>query len=254
MTTDWSKENITGVLSQVQNGQERFLGCWGRKCNQFERNYPSYKGELLAVIKCIKKWKHILSYQPFEVHTDASTLKYLTSMKNQSGLFTRWYQERAGFNFTVIHKEGKENSNPDALSRSSHLLEAPPLYKIDKPVIQFAEGGNEIQHVQHSIVEVAEEHAKGEVWREVISWVEQGCVPDKKETRGKAREVLVAISMFDPEVFKMKNGVLMITKAANRNQKKEVWQICLPKSTVKEVRSLCHQSNLGRHRGVNAPN
>ena len=55
LTTDWSKENIPGVLSQVQDGQERFLGCWGRKCNKYERNYPSYKGELLAVIQCIKK-------------------------------------------------------------------------------------------------------------------------------------------------------------------------------------------------------
>ena len=63
--------NIVGVLSQVQDGQERFLGCWGRKCNKYERNYPSYKGELLAVIQFIKKWKH----RPFEVHTDASTLK-----------------------------------------------------------------------------------------------------------------------------------------------------------------------------------
>ena len=27
LTTDWSKGNIAGVLSQVQGGQERFLGC-----------------------------------------------------------------------------------------------------------------------------------------------------------------------------------------------------------------------------------
>ena len=87
LTTDWSKENIAGVLSQVQDGQERFLGCWGRKCIKYEQNYPSYKGELLAVIQCIKKWKHILSYQPFEVHTDASALKYLITTKNQSCLF-----------------------------------------------------------------------------------------------------------------------------------------------------------------------
>ena len=40
LTTDWSKENIAGVLSQVQNGQERFLGCWGRKCNQYKRIFP----------------------------------------------------------------------------------------------------------------------------------------------------------------------------------------------------------------------
>ena len=123
LTTDWSKENITWVLSQVQNGQERFLGCWGRKCNQYKRNYPSYKGELFAVIQCIKKWKHILSYRPFEVHTDASALKYLTTMKNQSDLFTRWYQELAGFNFTMIHNKGKKKSNADALSWSSHMVE-----------------------------------------------------------------------------------------------------------------------------------
>ena len=104
------------------------------------------------MIQCIKKWKNILSYHPFEVHTAASALKYLTTMKNQCGLFMRWYQELAGFNFTVIHKKGKENSNADALSRSSHIAEAPPLaeekytefYKIDEPVINFEGGVNGI--------------------------------------------------------------------------------------------------------------
>ena len=38
------------------------------------------------------------------------------------------------------------------------------------------------------------------------------------ESKSKGREVLVAHFMFDPEVFKMKDGVLMFTKAANRNQ------------------------------------
>ena len=40
--------------------------------------------------------------------------------------------------------------------------------------------------------------------REVNSWVEQGHVQEK-ETRGKAREVLVAHAMFNHEVFKMKD-------------------------------------------------
>ena len=57
-----------------------------------------------------------MSYCLLEVHTDAFALKYLTMMKNQSRLFTRWYQELAGFNFTVVHKKGKENINTDALS------------------------------------------------------------------------------------------------------------------------------------------
>ena len=136
----------------------------------------------------------------FEVHTDTSALKYLTTMKNQSGLFTRWYQELAGSNFTMIHKKGKENSNGDTLSRCSHMAEALPLaedkytkvYEIDEPVINFEGGVNEIQHIQRSLVEIAEEQSKDEVWCKVISWVEKGQLPEKVETRGKAREVLVA--------------------------------------------------------------
>ena len=50
----------------------------------------------------------------------------------------------------------------------------------------------------------------------MISWVEQERVLEKAETRGKAREVLVACSMFEPEVLNMRDGVLMFTKAANR--------------------------------------
>ena len=51
----------------------------------------------------------------------------------------------------------------------------------------------------------------------MISWVEKGKFLEKLETRGKAREVLVVCSMFNPEVFKMKDRVLMFTKAANKN-------------------------------------
>ena len=69
----------------------------------------------------------------------------------------------------------------------------------------------------------------------MISWIEQEQLLKKMETRGKANEVLVAFFMFDPEVFKMKDGVLMFTKAANRNWIREVWRICLLESMVKEV-------------------
>ena len=57
LTTDWSSLNIAGVLSQKQDRVERFLGCWGQKCNRYERHYSSAKGELLALVKCMKKYK-----------------------------------------------------------------------------------------------------------------------------------------------------------------------------------------------------
>ena len=82
-----------------------------------------------------------MSYCPFKIHADASTLKYLTIMKNQSRLFMRWYQKLAGFNFTVVHKKGNKNSNADALSQSEHMGEALPLEEDKYPkfykVIKF---------------------------------------------------------------------------------------------------------------------
>ena len=109
------------------------------------------------------------------------------------------------------------------------------FYEIDESVIQFEGEVNEIQQVQLSMMEIAEEQAKDKVWSEMISWVEHGGVPDKMETRGKEREVLVARSMFDPTMFKMKDGVLRFTKAADKNRIGEVWPICLPYSIVTKV-------------------
>ena len=102
-------------------------------------------------------------------------------------------------------------------------------------MINFRGGVNEIQHIQPSLIEIAEEQAKDEVWSKVISWVEKGQLPEKAETQGK--EVLVARSIFDPAVFKMKDGVLMFTKAANRNQTGEEFQhLWLRKCGVSVIR------------------
>ena len=57
------------------------------------------------------------------------------------------------------------------LGRQSDMPEALPLsedqyaefYEIGEPVIQFAQGVNEIQHIQHSMIEVAKEQAKDKV-------------------------------------------------------------------------------------------
>ena len=48
-----------------------------------------------------------MSYRLFQNHTEASALKYLTKMNNQSGLLSRWYQELTGLNITVGHKKDK---------------------------------------------------------------------------------------------------------------------------------------------------
>ena len=71
--------------------------------------------------------------------------------------------------------------------------------------IQFEEEVNEIQHIQQSIIEIAEEQAKDNFGAKWSGWLGQGRVPEKTETRGKLKEVLLTRFMFDLNIFKMKD-------------------------------------------------
>ena len=50
LATDFSADNIAVILSQQQEGQERFIAAAGRKTTRYERNYHSAKGELSGII------------------------------------------------------------------------------------------------------------------------------------------------------------------------------------------------------------
>jgi hypothetical protein len=80
--------NIAGILSQKQEGVERFIGCSGGKCNWYKKHYPFLKGELLALVKSMERLKHILKYlPPFLVYTDVSSLKYIVNIKSDESIF-----------------------------------------------------------------------------------------------------------------------------------------------------------------------
>ena len=123
VTTDFSAKNVAAVLSQEQNGKERFIAACGRKTMKYESAYPSTKGELLALVVALKHWEHILRYRPFKVITDSRALTFLKTLKDPRGIFLRWLEVIAGYNFDVTHKPGKLNKNADSLSRSEHLPE-----------------------------------------------------------------------------------------------------------------------------------
>ena len=55
LDTDFSAKCVAAVLSQVQQGQERFIACCASKNNPVQASYPSHKGELLAVVTALQK-------------------------------------------------------------------------------------------------------------------------------------------------------------------------------------------------------
>ena len=262
LTTDWSQKNMAGVLSQVQDGQERFIAAHGRKCSRHETNYPSTKGELAAVISCLRKWSHILKYKKFILYTDSKALKYLKTLKQPTGLWFRWLEELQDYDFEVKHKPGIENTNADNLSRSNHL--PPPTEE------EIEEGASEhsrnIQELEQIVAELDKDERVKEIKRielsrksirrmhefggdisipeiiraqktdptvaEVRLWVENGRCPDKEELKGKNEELRRYAQVF--EVLKLQQDVLYNVKRLNTTEE-DVIRVVIPE----ELRDAC---------------
>ena len=60
VTMDLSSEAIAVIISQVQDGKERFIAAGGMKCTKYERNYPSVKGELAAIVFALRLFEYLL--------------------------------------------------------------------------------------------------------------------------------------------------------------------------------------------------
>ena len=125
LDTDWSKTNMVAILSQVQGGEEKFIGVGARKCCGAEQNYPSHKGELAAAVMGMRKFEHILRFKPFILRTDSKCIEYLNSLKETRGIYARWLNFMQGFTYQVVHRPGVTNQNADAISRMENLPETP---------------------------------------------------------------------------------------------------------------------------------
>jgi hypothetical protein len=82
-----------------------------------ERNYTTTEREALVVVYSCKKFRHYLLGYKVIFHTDHDSLKYLMNKPDLSGRIARWILLLQEFNYEVVIKSGKANSNTDYLSR-----------------------------------------------------------------------------------------------------------------------------------------
>jgi hypothetical protein len=115
--TDANNVGIGGVLSQVQDRQERVIAYYSKTLNKAERNYCVTCRELLAIVKTLEHFHKYLYGQGFHLRTDHSALAWLMSFKNLEGQTARWIQLLQEYNFTFEHRQGQKHNNADALSQ-----------------------------------------------------------------------------------------------------------------------------------------
>lgn len=117
LDTDASNFGIGGVLSQIQDGQEKVIGYYSKSLNKAERSYCVTRRELLALLRCIQHFKCYLYGRPFKLRTDHGSLRWLKQFKNPEGQLARWLEALSEYDFVIEHRRGRSHLNANSMSR-----------------------------------------------------------------------------------------------------------------------------------------
>ena len=135
VTTDASNYAVGAVLSQGQIGKDLPIAYASRTLNSAETNYSTIEKELLAVVFAVDHFRPYLYGQQFTLVTDHRPLVWLHNVKDPISRIMRWRIKLNEYDYDIVYKPGKVNSNADALSRnpsdSTHLYQnSSPITKL----------------------------------------------------------------------------------------------------------------------------
>jgi hypothetical protein len=82
-----------------------------------EQNYSATERECLAVREAVKMFRPYLYGNKFTISTDHKTLIWLDKHKDERSKLMKWSIELQEYDYEIIYKPGRENTNVDALSR-----------------------------------------------------------------------------------------------------------------------------------------
>ena len=118
MDTDASGYGIGGVLSQIQDGEEKVIAYTSQALSKSQRNYCTTKRELLAVVRAVHVFKAYIHRQPLIIHTNHASLTWLQGFKDAEGMLARWLMSISMLNIKeIVHRPGNKHGNADGLSR-----------------------------------------------------------------------------------------------------------------------------------------
>ena len=240
LDTDYSRDQVSGILSQEQNGKEVVIAYGSKKLSKTQRNWPSTKGELWAGIYFMGKYAYYLQYgKPFRWRTDNSALKYIKTMECPSGIIERWLGTLADFPFEVEHRAGTKHVNADALSRFGYATEmAEDEHEVC--AIQDSQPGlaRQSRLITLSGDEMRKAQEEDEDLKLVRMWIESNSYPSKLEVKSLSTTGKVYAGRLN-DIFKGKDGVLRY-KCPNQVTTATKAVPCVPKKLWNDVIKVAH--------------
>ncbi|XP_015680545.1 uncharacterized protein K02A2.6-like, partial [Protobothrops mucrosquamatus] len=120
---DASPYGVGAVLSHLMADRSQApIAYYSRALSSEEHNYAQINKEALAIVAGVKKFHDYLYGCPFTVFTDHKPLLGLFTMDKQtpqilSPRMLRWSIFLSAYNYSLIHKPGREMGHADSLSR-----------------------------------------------------------------------------------------------------------------------------------------
>ena len=118
LQTDASHFGIGSVLTQTFEDGEKVICYLSRSLTKQEMKLTVTEKECLAVIWSVEKLRHYLEGVHFTVITDHHSLLWLHRLKDPQGRLARWALRLQPYDFTLVHRPGKDHIVADFLSRS----------------------------------------------------------------------------------------------------------------------------------------
>jgi RNase H-like domain found in reverse transcriptase/Integrase zinc binding domain len=117
-----ASQYATGAILYQPNDKGRLcpVGYHSHTLNPAERGYDIHDRELLAVMRGLCQWRHLLLSSPFTttVITDHANLQYYQQPQKINQRVARYLADLADYRFTLVHKPGMSN-------RADHLSRCP---------------------------------------------------------------------------------------------------------------------------------
>ena len=105
-------------MNQGRVGSDLPISYASRTLNAGEMNYSTIEKELLAVLFGVEHFRPYLYGQQFTLITDHRSLVWLHNAKDPTSKLMRWRIRLNEYDYNIVYKPGKANSNADALSRN----------------------------------------------------------------------------------------------------------------------------------------
>jgi hypothetical protein len=109
------------AIGRVLMQGARLIAYESKKLDGYQKRWLIHEKKFFTIVHSLKTWQHYLGFHMTKVNTDNVSLKYFEIQVQMSSKQLKWHDTLALMNLDLIHKLGRDNVIPDALSRQEEL-------------------------------------------------------------------------------------------------------------------------------------